>query len=39
MPGEAIRLDAAVFVLPLEKIASALVNMVGSHDIRETGRT
>ena len=39
MPGEAIRLDAAVLVLPLEKIASTLVNMVGYHDIRETGRT
>lgn len=28
MPGEAIKLDAAMLVLPLEKIAAVLTNLV-----------
>jgi two-component system chemotaxis response regulator CheB len=28
MPGEAVKLDAAMLVLPLEKIAAALTNLV-----------
>jgi two-component system chemotaxis response regulator CheB len=28
MPGEAIRLDAAMLVLPQEKIAAVLMNLV-----------
>lgn len=31
MPGEAIRLDAAMLVLPLEKIAAVLTNLVNSN--------
>jgi two-component system chemotaxis response regulator CheB len=31
MPGEAIRLDAAMHVLPLEKIAAVLTNLVNSN--------
>jgi two-component system chemotaxis response regulator CheB len=33
MPGEAVRLGAATFVLPLEKIAPALINLTDPHCI------
>lgn len=32
MPGEAIRLDAAMLVLPPEKIAATLMNMANAHN-------
>ncbi|PTR14782.1 two-component system chemotaxis response regulator CheB [Nitrosospira sp. Nsp2] len=37
MPGEAIRLDAAMLILPLEKIATALTNLVNHRGESERG--
>ncbi len=37
MPGEAIRLDAAMLVLPQEKIAAVLMNLV-NHQGKQSGR-
>jgi two-component system chemotaxis response regulator CheB len=33
MPGEAVRLNAATLILPLEKIATVLINLTDPHHI------
>jgi two-component system chemotaxis response regulator CheB len=38
MPGEAVRLDAATLVLPLEKIAPALTSLADLHYVQGTRR-
>ena len=38
MPGEAIRLDAVMFVLPPEKIAAVLTNLVNNRGRKERDR-
>jgi len=37
MPGEAIRLDAAMLVLPPEKIAAVLTSLAGNGNVRQGG--